>query len=1051
MQDVNNLKALGLFGVALSAKIDADSTLHAVGGEYPKVIAALFAKAVPRIHTVVFAQNQDLSAFDLVPHGHPNFFRERQPERDFVVITAESLAEAIEFVHLRQEQIKAGDLSGNLPRQNHDFVGRERFYEHLEQWIRTITSGYLVLEGGVGIGKTALLAEYVHRLIARGEMPVRHFIGYHPDATGKPEAIAESLYRQLRIKYAILEVGDWQGLTAEDRLQRLLRERVSPQLDGQKEVLFIDAADQADVSTTQFLLPGAFRDLPSGVLCVITSRHQLAWIGTRENVTLWEWGKTWGDESARWDREDIGRYLIRQDQQHALSLRHDFIEEIVGQPRPPVFYTVRKNANHLREPTPAGTDPDELRSDVAPWLLPAEESIDRMLMRAEVEAVRRGIAEHDFWECLGLLAVAGEPLSPEQLEGLRVWQPGTSAKVLALTADIFAARPRLPAPRQPYEFDHPGCVRQIADHLTTSDRKRCHSRLASGCESWQSLDGSTRDYALQHRLAHWLAARDWVRFAEVFADAEFIVERSRRFDFADVYADASRAAQDDSAPRDWKAAFAEWERFLRWRIERLRYFPTAYAQEVRNEFLPEARAPFTGRLNRLDEIDSWASPLGLRKVLGPPALGATGHTDSVNSVAFSPDGQLVASGSGDRAVKVWEAATGRLIANCTGHTASVDSVAFSPDGHRVASGDQGRVRVWEAATGRLIADCTGPIFWVSSMAFSLDGHRVASGASEGLVRVWEAATGRLIADCTGGRSRVSSVAFSPDGHQVALGMNASELNVCMVLGGLLTVREAVTGRLIANCTGHMVSVNCMAFSTDGRRLASGSADGTVKVWKAATGRLIADCTGGRSMVSGVAFSPDGKLVASGSSDRAVRLWQASTGRLIADCTGHTASVVSVAFSPDGHRVASGASDGRVCMWEAATGRLIADCTGHTASVNSVAFSPDGHRLASGSGDRAAKVWEAATGRLIANCTGHTASVNSVAFSPDGQLVASASDDGTVKIWDLRRFTGQAAPCASTLFYERALMAVTFAVRRGVARLLVGDKRGRSFGYEVVSR
>ena len=265
------ISVLNLPGVAISAEIDPDGGLHKVGGEYAKTVAAFFTKALPRIHTVVFAKGQDLSAFDLVSDAHPNLFREHQRQSDFAVIKAESLAQAIELVNLRQDQMKAGDLSGNLPERNPDFVGRERFFDHLEAWIEATRAGYLVLEGGVGIGKTTLLGEYVHRLIASGGVPVRHFIGYQPDATGQPDAIARSLYQQLRIKYAVLEPEDWQALTAGDRLQLLLREQVSPQLNGHKEVLYIDGADQAGVTTAEFLLPGA-----AGPACGRAMRHHVA-------------------------------------------------------------------------------------------------------------------------------------------------------------------------------------------------------------------------------------------------------------------------------------------------------------------------------------------------------------------------------------------------------------------------------------------------------------------------------------------------------------------------------------------------------------------------------------------------------------------------------------------------------------------------------------------------------------------------------------------------------------------------------------------------------
>jgi WD40 repeat protein len=1031
-QSWNDLRSLNLSGVAISAEIDHGGSLRPIGGEYAKLEAALLTKGLPRIHTVVFAEGQDLPRIDLVPAAHPRFFRERQPQSDFVVIKAGSLNEAIELLRLRQEQMKAGDLSGNLPERNPDFVGRERFFAYLEEWIINTPSGYLVLEGGVGIGKTTLLGEYVHRLIKRGEFPVRHFIGYHPDAAGLPDAIARSLYQQLRIKYGFLEPDDWQGLNAGDRLQRILREHISPQQVDRKEVLYIDAADQTGVAATEFLLPGALRDLPPGVLCVITSRHRLAWLGTRENVTQWEWGRTWGGESARWDREDIGTYLTQQNQRHGLGLSADFIHAIASQSLPPVFYTVRKNVDLLRRLSP--NDPEVAEMRRAPpdsWLVPAEERIDRTLTRAESEAAARGIKKSEFWEVLGLLAVAREPLSPEQLQDLGVWQPGISDEVLALCADVFKPRPRLPAPRQPYEFDHPGCARQIESHLLAHDQKQAHARLAAGCEGWQSHQGLTRDYALQRRLAHWLASRDWGRFAEAFADAEFIVERGSQFDFAGVHADALRAAQDRTAPRDWTIAFEVWERFLRWRIERLRTFPAAYAQEVCNEYLPDARGPMAQRLRRLaGALTSLASPLWLRKVFGQPNLTGGGHTGPVTSVVFSPDGRLLASGSHDGCAKLWEAATGRRVADCTSHTGEVTSIVFSPDGRLLASGDSdGSVKVWSAATGRCVAECAGHTDAVSSVAFSLDERLLISCSWDGSVKVWSAATGRCVAEYAGHTEELTALAFSPDGRLAASGNHY----------GSVKVWEAVTGLSFADCAGHTEEVTGVAFSPDGRLLAARSLNGCVKLWEAATGRYVADCAGRTDWVCGLVFSPDGQLLASGDSDGSVKVWRAATGQCVADCAGHSGLVCVVAFSPDGRLLASGSHDCMAKVWESATGWCVADCAGHTDAVESVAFSPDGRLLASGGWDGSVKVWDPGTGRCVADCAGHAKFLLCV-FSPDGRLAASGSYDHKVRVWEaatsrcVSDFTGHTGPVASMAFSPDGRLLAYGSLSDGVVKV-----------------
>jgi len=364
---------------------------------------------------------------------------------------------------------------------------------------------------------------------------------------------------------------------------------------------------------------------------------------------------------------------------------------------------------------------------------------------------------------------------------------------------------------------------------------------------------------------------------------------------------------------------------------------------------------------------------------------------SVLSVAFSPDGQILASGLSDGTIKLWDVATGTEIRTLRGHTGAVNSVAFSPDGKTLASGsNDDTIKLWDVATGTEIRTLRGRAGEVYFVVFSPDGKILASGSAAKTIKLWDVATGTEIRTLAWHDSLFNPVAFSPDGKILALGR----------WGGTIQLWDVATGTEIRTIEGHTSSVVSVAFSPDGKTLASGSADDTIKLWDVATGTELRTLRGHTGAVYSVAFSPDGKILALGLWGGTIQLWDVAKGTEIRTLEAHTGWVSSVAFSPDGQILASGLPNGTIKLWDVAKGAELHTLFRHKGPVNSVAFSPDGKTLASGSDDRTIKLWDVVTGTQIRTIEGHTGRVNSVAFSPDGKTLASGSDDRTIKLWNV---------------------------------------------------
>jgi WD40 repeat protein len=426
--------------------------------------------------------------------------------------------------------------------------------------------------------------------------------------------------------------------------------------------------------------------------------------------------------------------------------------------------------------------------------------------------------------------------------------------------------------------------------------------------------------------------------------------------------------------------------------------PNGFAQQFlfRALTLAETRLAESAE-RRLTELAHPALVLRWRTVGESPALARilTEHQGEVTSVAVSPDGRRIVSGSKDSTLVVWDLEAGAPIHRLVGHRDWVRCVAVSPDGRRIVSGsDDKTVAIWDVGTGTQINQLTGHQGWVGSVAVSPDGRRIVSGSSDKTVAIWDIESATQISRLTGHQGRVRCVAVSPDGRRIVSGSSDKTVAIWDI--------ESATQ--ISRLTGHQGRVRCVAVSPDGRRIISGSDDGTVVVWDIESATQINRLAGHEGWVSSVSVSPDGRRIVSASDDGTVGVWDFEFATQVDRLTGHHAGVSSVAISPDGHRIVSGSDDNAIAIWDLEGATEIHRRTGHQGRVRCVAVSPDGRRVASGSSDATVMIWDFESGTPIHRLIGHQGRVWSVAVSPDGRRIVSGSDDGTVAIWDLETGT-----------------------------------------------
>jgi WD40 repeat protein len=397
-----------------------------------------------------------------------------------------------------------------------------------------------------------------------------------------------------------------------------------------------------------------------------------------------------------------------------------------------------------------------------------------------------------------------------------------------------------------------------------------------------------------------------------------------------------------------------------------------------------------------------------------------GHTGSVTKVAFSPDGNTILTGSYDQTARLWDL-HGNLLLILNGHSDYISAIAFSPDGSTILTGSADKTaRLWDLS-GKCLQIFRGHTGIVTSVSFSTSNGKIMTFSSDGMARIWDI-TQNEYKTFSGHINRIYSASFSPDGKTILTGsddqtlkiwdLNGTNLKTLEVLAKIVSFspdgKAILTGYLAAQLldlngkafqtfVGHMETITSVAYSGDGKKVLTGSADRTARLWTL-NGDTLAVMRGHTDTITSVAFSPDNKTILTGSADRTARIWDLQ-GKTLQIFSGHTDYVNSIAFSPDGKTILTGSSDKTARLWDL-HGKIIRIFIGHTGAVRTVAFAPDGKSIVTGSDDMVARIWDIG-GNTSQILSGNKNYICSAVFSPDGKTVLTGSGDNTARLFNVK--------------------------------------------------
>jgi WD40 repeat protein len=920
-------------------------------------------------------------------------------------------------------QLRPWDFSAFLNEKRQHFCGREWLFAEVENWRASSRERALLIVGDPGTGKSAIVAELVHR------NPEGQVFAYHCCQADTKETLQPGRFVRSLAAMIASQLDDYAARLSDPAVEEALSEascardpasafeagiltplETVPAPPGGVRYLLVDGLDEAlaladgpSRTTIVDVLASRLERLPSWLRLLATSRKERAVLDRLRGLRVLEL-----DAHDPRNVADLDRYITTRLQAPALEERL----RASGRSAEEVARTLREKA-----------DGNIL------YVIRSLEGIDRNLYGFDnLAALPPGLYglylsffnrhfpdEASFAPVrtvLEVIVAARRPLTEERLA--RATGMDREDELPRVLRKLSAY---LPEQDGRYTVYH----KSFADWLTATDqrgsphyvsRQRGHERLADlFWKEYQQGPRSLSGYGLAHLPTHLVEARRWDDLAVLLCDLRFVESKCR-------------AGMAYELQGDYDTALAAWPGYHRYDpFDRVPAPPlpdwlgacTAAVLAGSADPQPERGAgPVLTRLRDLPAEQRDPGPVGPSSGEGQRLPDDLFGPDQGTAAAMARMRRSEGSAAGDAAqgdtpvARVQAFATfvsthSHMLAAVPSHTvikarnhAAAGLVAVRAEGLTAAFD-----RPWVSRDPRPPALPVHPVCLrtleghsnrVNSVALAADGRTAVSASSDSTLRVWNLVSGICVRTLRGHRKSVRAVALAADGRTLVSGSHDNTLRVW----------DLAEGRCLRTLHGHTNWVNAVAVTPDGKLAVSASADGTLRAWDVARGASLRTLQGHADEVRGVALTPDGKVAMSISADNTVRVWDATAGTCLRVLRGHADSLNGVALTPDGRLAATASRDRTVRIWDVAAGTCLRVLGGFTNWVNGVALTPDG-RLAIPAGfDLALRVYDVATGECLRVLHGHTAWVSDVSLTADGRTAVSAGSDHTLRVWDVAR-------------------------------------------------